>query len=273
MLAYLQASAGSGQQGAQAGAGSRAAPASWSDSQGRAPGPSERLPQGSGSPLDAAGTRAETWGAAERSSTKLSLSTMPALVSKTDEWVALRKSWTRPGHQNFKGKREFQRRTSGAQSLGRSVFDGASLCPGSWDVQVPSSRWLCWEVKKESPGLCCLGVHASKSTSDHQLTIGPSGFPNRSWDHLGEGAGSRCCRLHCWNSQECRGTVRGTGQEGCRDPAKEKWVMWRQHQGPGHLLLLPGSCCRSQTVPEITPGPEALRPPWASSGWWLLLEQ
>ena len=186
MLAYLQVSAGSGQQGAQAGAGSRAAPASWSDSQGREPGPSERLRQGSGSPLDASGTRAETWGAAERSFTKL-LSAMPALVSKTDEWVALRKSWTPPGHQNFKDQREFQRRTTGAQSLGCSVFDGASLCPGSWDVQVPSSRWLCWEVKKESPGLYCLGVHSSKSTSDHHLTIGPSGLPNRSWTTLARG--------------------------------------------------------------------------------------
>lgn len=91
----------------------------------------ERLRQGSGSRLDPATTRAETWGAAERSFTKLSLSALPALVSKTDGWVALRKSWTRPGHQNFKDKREFQRRTSGAQSFGCSVFDGASLCLGS----------------------------------------------------------------------------------------------------------------------------------------------
>lgn len=78
-------------------------------------------------------TGTETWGAAERSFTKLSLTAMPALVSKIDEWISLRKSWTRPGHQNFKDKHGLQKDLQDLSLLGAQCFDGASLCPGSGD--------------------------------------------------------------------------------------------------------------------------------------------
>ena len=135
-------------------------------------------------------TGAETWGAAERNFTKLSLSAMPTLVLKIDKWISLRKSWTRPGHQNFKDKHGLQKDLQDLSLLGAQCL----MEPHS--VQVlgtgPCKMAQLRNEKGVPSSLLSWSVHASKATSDHemtfQLTISPSRIPNHSWTTLVGGA-------------------------------------------------------------------------------------
>ena len=193
---------------------------------------------------------------------------MPALVSKIDEWIQLRKSWTRPGHQNVKDKHGLQKDLQdlsllGAQCLMEPHWGGL----GFWG-QGPA-RWLSYEVKKDSPAHYCLGVFtlAKPPVTMKWPFSSPSALPEsqivHGWPWRG-GPGSWCCRMHCWNSQECWGTVRVRWTRGLRRRWEGEVGAVRTAPGRRGVLLQQGSCCqRPDRSWNHTSQPES--DSWASS--------